>query len=53
MQFAFFDPKAIQFFLENYRFCRKSGNEANNRGWRVEGHVLCITMTQIRYFNKL
>ena len=29
---CFFYPKDIQFFLENYQFCQKSGNEANSRG---------------------
>ena len=38
MQFAFVILKTFNFFLENYRFCRKSGNDANSRGlgggWR-------------------
>ena len=34
MQFAFFYPKDIQKnFFENYRFCRKSGSDANSSGW--------------------
>ena len=32
MQFAFFILKTFKIFLENYRFCRKSGNDANSRG---------------------
>ena len=37
MRFAFFYPKDIQkFVLENYRFCRKSGNDANSRGLEGE-----------------
>ena len=44
MQFAIFYPKNIlNFFLENYGFSQKSGNEANSRGRR--GHVLCVIMT--------
>ena len=36
IQIVFF-PKDIHFFcfLENYRFCRKSGNDANSRGRRI------------------
>ena len=37
MQFVFFYPKYIQiFFLENYRFRQKSGNDPNSR-WREGG----------------
>ena len=37
MQFAFFcNMKTFKFFLENYQFCQKSGNDANRRG-REEG----------------
>ena len=53
MQFAFFcNMKTFKFFLENYQFCQKSGNDANSRG-REEGggavewgHVRCVIMTQ-------
>ena len=45
-QFFFFYYKDIQnFFLENYRFCRKSGNDSNCRGWSGD-HILCAMMTQ-------
>ena len=30
---SFFMVKTFKFFLENYRFSRKSGNDANSRGW--------------------
>ena len=41
-QFVFFYYKDIQnFFLENYRFCRKSGNDSNCRGWGGGSYSLC------------
>ena len=45
-----FHPKDIHFFWANYRFCRKSGNDADSRGGGgggVEGrdHILCVIMT--------
>ena len=35
MQFAFLSKRHSIFFMENYRFCGKSGNEANNKGWGI------------------
>ena len=32
MQFVFSPKTFKKFFLENYRFSQKSGNDANNRG---------------------
>ena len=32
-QFAFLILKTIKYFLENYRFCQKYGNDATSRGW--------------------
>ena len=37
--------KHLIFFSKNYRFCRKSGNAASNRG-RGNGHVVCVIMSQ-------
>ena len=34
----------MKIFLENYRFCRKSGNYTYSRGW-VGGHVIYVIMT--------
>ena len=56
-QFVFFYHKDIQnCFLENYRFCRKSGNDANCRGWRGGSYSLChddaIHTKIINYFYK-
>ena len=42
MQFCFFHPKNI--FLENYWFYKKSGSDANSRGW--EGSSSFVIMTQ-------
>ena len=33
----------LKHFLENYRFCRKSGNDAYSKRWR--GHVICVNTT--------
>ena len=36
----------LKHFLENYVFCRKSGNDTCSRRWaRGEGHVVCVIMT--------
>ena len=35
MQFAFFTPRHSKKFLENHRFCWKSGNDADSRGREV------------------
>ena len=32
----------FKYFLENYRFCQKSGNDAYSRGWG--NHVVCVIM---------
>ena len=43
VHFASFYPEDIQiFFLKNYRFCRKSGNDANSR--EREGHALYVIL---------
>ena len=44
MQFAFLSKRHSIFFMENYRFCGKSGNEANNKGWGII--FFCVIMTQ-------
>ena len=45
MQFVFFYPKNIQkYFLENYQFYRKCGNDAKSRGVGG-GSCSCIIMT--------
>ena len=33
----------LKHFLENYRFCRKSGNDAYSKRWRC--HAICVNMT--------
>ena len=45
MQFSSF-YQFFFFFLENYRFCRKSANGANSRRWWWGGHTLCFIMVQ-------
>ena len=35
MQFAFFIPRHSKKFLQNHRFCWKSGNDADSRGREV------------------
>ena len=36
----------LKHFLENYVFCRKSGNDTCSRRWaRGKGHVVCVIMT--------
>ena len=48
MRLPFFYPKDIQkFVLENYQFCRKSGNDANSRG--LEGEEASWSCSLLHY----
>ena len=58
IQFAFLYPKDIQFFLENYRFCRKFGNDANSSGrgggggGEGEGFMFFVSLRRNAYKNR-
>ena len=44
IQIAFFILKTFKFFLENYLFCRKSGNDVNSKGLGL--YIISVIMTQ-------
>ena len=52
MWYTFFRcQEHLQFFLENYGFCQKSGNDAFNRGWGEEV-MLSVSLWRIAYENR-